>query len=197
MPCTGKKIVGIGGNIGSGKTTCARFFRECGARCISADRIGWSVIPHIASSLVRKFGRRILTGNRIDRKKMRRIVFSSEKNLAFLNRLSHPPLVKKIIAAIDRSQSGMVVIDAALLFDWKNLLKKTDYTVLVQSPIAKKEHRSIARGIDKSIFWYIIKQQKKERVMAKTADFIITNDRSLRDLKKQCRAVYREISCGC
>src|SRR4030042_1670429 len=85
-----------------------------------------------------------------------------------------------------RFKSGILVIDAALLFGWKDVLRNLDYTILVTAPTRLKERRSLAKGIDKDTFWHIINVQKKERDMAKYADFIIRNTGTIADLKKQC-----------
>jgi dephospho-CoA kinase len=197
MKCTNRKIVGIGGTIGSGKTTLARCFERWGASRVSADRIGKQIIPLIAPALQKAFGPSVTIGNRISVPRLRRAAFSSLKNARLLNRISHPLLVSRLRARIRRFRSGILVIDAALLFDWKNVLKDLDYAILVTAPSRLKERRSLAKGIDKDAFWRIINVQKKEREMAKHADMIIRNTGKIANLKKQCRKIYLEIQHGC
>jgi dephospho-CoA kinase len=191
------KIVGIGGTIGSGKTTVARYFKQWGASCVSADRIGKKIIPLIAPALELTFGETVKRGNQLSIPRLRQVAFSSKKNIRLLNRISHQVLISELLTRIRHHQSGIMVIDAALLFDWKDILKKVDYAILVTALKVRKEHRSMAKGIDKATFWRIIKLQKKERDMAKRADFMIRNNGTLAHLKKQCRQVYQEIRYGC
>ena len=47
MCCGGKVIIGIAGNIGSGKTMVSRFFEDLGAYYLSADEIGHEVLDEI------------------------------------------------------------------------------------------------------------------------------------------------------
>lgn len=197
MKCAKKKIIGIGGTIGSGKTTVARCLKRWGASCVSADRIGKQIMPAIAPALKKAFGLSVMKGNKISVPQLRKTAFSSLKNTRLLDRISHPVLVSRLRSRIRRFRSGILVIDAALLFNWKEVLKDLDYAILVSAPCRLKERRSLAKGIDKDTFWRIINVQKKERDMAKNADFIIRNAGSIADLKKQCRKIYLEIQRGC
>ncbi|HEX7319089.1 MAG TPA: dephospho-CoA kinase [bacterium] len=197
MKCVKRKIVGIGGTIGSGKTTAARYLERWGASCVSADRLGKQILPLIAPALKKAFGPSVMKGNRISVPLMRKAAFNSLKNTRLLNRISHPALVSRLRTRIRRFKSGILVIDAALLFGWKDVLRDLDYMILVSAPTHLKERRSLAKGIDKDTFWHIINVQKKERDMAKYADFIIRNTGTIADLKKQCRKIYQEIQHGC
>ncbi len=193
----GKLFIGIGGNIGSGKTTVAKIFQSYGMKYISADRIGWSVLPEIADKLREKYGDKIFSGSRIDRTKLRNFVFSNPSYLRHLNRLSHPFLLKKIFEKLKRIHRGMVVIDAALLFDWHKLLEKIDYPILVTSTKALKRKRALQRGISKKVFEQILRNQKTESEMVKCAKYIIKNNGTLGQLKKQCRKIFKELKNDC
>lgn len=193
----GRLIIGIGGNIGAGKTTVAKIFQSYGMRYISADRIGWSVLPEIADKLREKYGDKIFSGSRIDRIKLRKFVFSNPSYLKDLNRLSHPVLLKKLYEKLKMIHRSMVVIDAALLFDWHKLLKKIDYPILVTSKKKLKRKRALQRGISKKLFEQIIRHQKKESEMVKYAKYIIKNNGTLGQLKKQCRKIFKELKYDC
>ncbi|MEO0143293.1 MAG: dephospho-CoA kinase, partial [candidate division WOR-3 bacterium] len=137
-----KIVIGVGGNIGSGKTTVARIFQSYGMKYISADRIGKSVLPEITRQLRRHLGEKIFSGSKLDKKKLRNLVFSNQKYLRILNQLSHPRLLKRLNDRLNGICSGMVVIDAALLFDWKDLLKKIDCPILVKASLTLKKERA-------------------------------------------------------
>jgi dephospho-CoA kinase len=192
-----KVVIGVGGNIGSGKTTVAKIFKSFGMKYISADRIGWQVLPVIAEELKKEFGDGIFAGSKIDRKKLRAIVFSNKRFLQKLNRLSHPLILRKIKERLDRIHSGMVIVDAALLFDWKDLLKDVDYPILVKAPLEVKKKRAEQRGIDNKTFQQIIKNQKRESEMEKLACCVINNTGTLAELKRQCQKVFKELKNGC
>ncbi|HEC79183.1 MAG TPA: dephospho-CoA kinase [candidate division WOR-3 bacterium] len=194
MPNGNKKVViGVTGTIGAGKTTVSRIFEEFGADYISADEVGWQVLPDITEELEKRFGSSIMDGDKIDKKKLRKLVFSDRKALDYLNSLSHPLLIKKIIEYVEKSDDEVVVIDAALLFDWEEILQLVDYSVLVVADKELKRERSLKRGFSRDAFERILGCQRDEKEMRKRARFIIKNNSTVEDLKAQCLKIYKEI----
>ncbi len=190
-------VIGLAGNIGSGKSTAARFFSRWGCRRINADAIGRRILPEIERDLIKRWGDRITARNRLDRGKLRDLVFSDPRQLPVLNRLSHPRLIREIRRRLHRIKSGCVVVDAALLFTWPGLLSEIDYPILISAPRKIKEQRCCRRGIDARTFRQIIRQQPSESMMARQASFTIRNTGTLKNLRRQCAAVYKEIKNDC
>jgi dephospho-CoA kinase len=192
-----KCVVGIGGNIGTGKTTVVQIFKEFGAHCISADEIGWEVLPKIARVLRERFGEGIMSGSRINKKKLRELVFSDSSNLEFLNRVSHPLLIKRIIDAISNIERGVVVIDAALLFDWPEVYSMVDYPILVKARQDVMLARVKAKGISEDLFMRILSMQKDAEKMAAEAHFVIENNGTVAELRERCLDIYQQIENDC
>jgi dephospho-CoA kinase len=190
-------VIGLAGNIGSGKSTAAAYFRRFGSRCIEADQIGRRILPRIKDQLMNHFGAGIVTGGRIDRKKLRAAVFTDRRNVRIMNRLTHPRLIRTIRNRIHNIRSGVVVVDAALLFNWPDLLPEIDYPILIAAPKSLKEQWAVRKGIDRSSFRRIMRFQKTEKEMARQAKYIIKNNRSLKNLYRQCYAIYKEIKNDC
>jgi dephospho-CoA kinase len=192
-----KVIIGVGGNIGTGKTTVSRIFAEFGARYISADEIGWEVLPEIAQILREKFGDEIMKGKQVDKKRLREIVFSDVNSLRFLNRASHPVLTRRVCAAVDAVRSGVVVIDAALLFDWPEVYGIVDYPILVKARRALMAQRAAEKGIGRKLFDNIISMQKDDEELQKMASHVIENNGEMSVLRERCQQIYEEISHDC
>jgi dephospho-CoA kinase len=192
-----RTVIGLAGNIGCGKSTAADYFQRFGSRHIEADRIGWQVLNRFQNRLQKRFGAEILKGGRIDRKKLRAAVFTDRANVRFLNRLTHPSLIKVIRERIRKIGSGVIVIDAALLFEWPGLMAKVDHPILVTSPRKAKEQRALRKGIDRQTFLRILRFQKSEKVLSRQAEFVIRNDRSRQELYRQCYRIYKEIKNDC
>ncbi len=190
-------MIGIGGNIGSGKTTVARIFANLGAHYLSADELGWKVLPKISADLKREFGSGFFSRGNIDRKKLAEIVFADKEKLYRLNRLSHPILTKNLIRELERIKSGIVVIDAALLFNWPEVYKMVDFPVLVVAKRRLKKLRALRRGINEKLFDQIMDAQKSEEEMAPMAKFVIRNDGTLSALEKRCRRIFEELKNDC
>ena len=118
------KVIGLTGGIASGKSTVSRMLRQKGAHIIDADEIAKEIVKPgkpAWEDIVRYFGKEILdeSGN-IRRKKLAKIVFSDEKKLNLLNRITHPRIVEEIkreLEACRRRNEKIVIIDAALLLE--------------------------------------------------------------------------------
>jgi dephospho-CoA kinase len=128
---------------------------------------------------------------------LRDVVFSKRENLAYLNKISHPLIIKKIIQRVQESVSRMIVIDAALLFDWPEVYEKIDYSILVTATESIKAKRSMAAGIGSELFKKIISFQKKDAEISGQVHFIIKNNGTMSALKKQCHNIYEEIKNDC
>jgi dephospho-CoA kinase len=195
-PCS-KVVLGIAGNIGTGKTTAAMMFKELGATYISADEVGWEVLPEISQVLRKKFGEQIMRGSEVDKRKLREIVFGDRRKLDFLNRVSHPLLVNKIAERVKLVKSGVAVIDAALLFDWPKICGLTDYLVLVTAHRDTMMARAKSKGIDGNTFSMILSMQRDSDELSAQADFVINNNGTLAELRRKCKKLYQRIKDDC
>jgi dephospho-CoA kinase len=122
-------VIGLTGNIGSGKSTVARRLQSLGAKIIDADQIARQVVhpgtPGL-QEIVNNFGPGILDskGN-LDRRKMASIVFADPRALVKLNEITHPRIISEVnreIASFKKETktgavSEVLVIDAPLLIE--------------------------------------------------------------------------------
>ncbi|MEW6050941.1 MAG: dephospho-CoA kinase [Candidatus Zixiibacteriota bacterium] len=145
-------LLGITGQIGSGKSSVAAVFAHLGTYVIDADRIGRNVVerdPKLQKRLVRAFGPEILRGGKsLDRKRLAALAFASPAAKKRLDELVHPYLLRELRQETKRSlKAGLVVvIDAALLLDW-GMDKEVDRVILVHASRRLRMARLVARGI--------------------------------------------------
>ncbi len=195
-----KKIIGIVGGIGSGKSTVAAMFGKLGCAVIDADKIAHKVIEKnlIKKRLQKLFGNDIITRNgRIDRRKLAEVAFVSRQKAAQLNRIIHPPVLARIEQLINdyikRPQVKAVVLDIPLLAEigWT---KRCDKVIFVS---CSRKNR-LFRGKNKDLF-----NEKKLKNFEKfqfsiyrkrkIADNTINNNGSITNLRKQVVAIFPEI----
>jgi dephospho-CoA kinase len=186
-------LVGIGGNMGSGKSTVASELKRYGAKIIDADEMGWSMLAKGTEEyhkLVKAFGRGILTkaGN-IDRRSLGKLAFASKASLAKLNAIVHPALLKKVRAEIDRNRKGLVVVDAALLFSW-GLDREVDVAILVTAADRLKIRRLVDAGMKEEDVAARLKLQSPDAKIWRRADFVLENKGSFAELRRKCRALW-------
>ncbi|MEE8404120.1 MAG: dephospho-CoA kinase [candidate division Zixibacteria bacterium] len=183
-------LIGITGQIGAGKTTAANILKAMGAVVIDADKIGRKVVetnPKLIRKLARVFGPQILTpsGN-LRRTKTAEIAFSNEKNRKLLNSLVHPYLLRELKKQIKRNsgKKKVIVIDAALLLDWK-LENIVDQTLVIGCSKEKRLTRLIKRGLSKTDALARMKSQLPFRDYQTRADRVILNSSTVAAFKRK------------
>lgn len=192
-------LIGITGQIGSGKSEVARIFGKYGAFVISADKIGKDVVeknPAVLNKLVRAFGTDILTrSGRLRRKMLAELAFSSEELKQKLNNIVHPPLLKELAGQGESAlrTHKLVVIDAALLLDW-GWDKKVDMTIFVHANDRMKIARLVENGYTIEEAKMRLKSQPRFAEFKERSDITILNNKSLDSLEVKVKKIIRKFS---
>jgi len=192
--------VGLTGQIASGKSEVANEWRRCGAVIISGDLIGRDVVAPGSPALrqlTRVFGSQILDGaRRLRRHELGKLAFGSEESTRRLNQIVHPELLRKLRAQIRREKrvgrAKMIVVDAALIFDW-GLERELDCVVVVEAPRALQLARLQRLGIDRREATKRIRRQIPKYLQREKADFVLRNDGTRADLKRRARALFARL----
>ena len=121
-------------------------------------------------------------------------VFDDKESLDRLCGLIHPIVKKEILRKIkERKSSGLVVIDAPLLIE-SGFHKRCDKLIVVKSGLDKQLARSRdGLGLSRAESLKRIKLQMPLKEKISLADFIINNNGSLQQTRKQVEEVYKEI----
>ena len=192
-----KIVIGLTGSFGSGKTTVAKSFVVYGGRVIDADQIARGCFNRknkIYKRVVSVFGDKILGPDKnIDRSKLGKIVFSSQKLLGKLNRIVHPEVIRIIKSKINSVKKGVIVLDAPLLLE-AGLRKMVDSLVVVTAGKGEQFSRLIKKtSLKRADIERRIKYQIPLRVKARLADFIIDNNGSLAETRKQVKELIMKL----
>ncbi len=178
-------IITITGLIGSGKTTCARFFADKGATVINVDAIGQKVLQGPAKKqVIKAFGNEILRkdGKTIDARRLADKVFHDKRSLHKLHTITHPYIKREIRRSIKKHK--VTVIDAALYKDF-DLHKISDYTILVKAPAQLRAKRLAGIHSEKDMML-----RQRYQTEPKKADFVIQNTKHAFDLKRQVEKIW-------
>ena len=189
-------VIGLTGGAGSGKSTAAKYFRELGGRVIDADRIGHGLLKKGSpchGKIVKAFGPSIVTGGRINRKALGKIVFGRKMELGRLNRIVHPYILREIKNQKSKIKNsgfkGLLIIDAALIVPW-GLQKTLDLLIVVDSPVKTRLDRLTAKGISPAQARRIIASQLPVSKLKREADIIIVNNGSPSGLKEKVKMIH-------
>jgi dephospho-CoA kinase len=193
-----KIIIGLTGSFGSGKTTVAKILSSCGARIIDADKIARGCFNRknkIYKRVVSVFGEGILSADKnIDRCQLGKIVFSDKKLLGKLNNIVHPEVIRIIKSKINSVKKGVIVLDAPLLLE-AGLRKMVDSLVVITISKDKQFSRLIKKTfLERADIARRIKYQIPLRVKARLADFIIDNNGSLAETRKQVKELIMKLT---
>lgn len=175
----GKIIIGLTGNIGSGKSVVRKMLVRLGALGIDADKITHSILLKDGPGfipVVSFFGHQIIGENgEIDRKKLGDIVFANKDNLQSLESIIHPFVRKAVDYLIQKSSQQVIVVEAIKLLE--SPLKNTCDQIWVTSI---DEHTQMERLIKKRKMDSIevknrISSQSSQAEKISQADIVIGN----------------------
>ncbi len=194
-------LVGVTGGLGSGKSTVCRYLSQLGCRIFEADRVAKDlqvIDREIVASIKSLFGDDIYapdtSGKMVpDRKKIASIVFSSPEKLAALNGIVHPGVFREFHRAVSKAAEDgvrILVKEAAILFE-SGANKGLDVVVVVAADTERRIDRAVQKGLGShdEIAKRISMQWPQEK-LAEKADFVIMNNGTEEELKKETRALY-------
>ena len=117
----GKYVIGVTGNIGTGKSVVRKMLEHMGAYGIDADALGHRAIAKGAPGyrpVLELFGKWVLTTDeQIDRSKLACIVFNNPETLPELEKIVHPLVTQAIDLIIRRASQPVIVIEAIKLIE--------------------------------------------------------------------------------
>jgi dephospho-CoA kinase len=193
-------LIGLTGNIASGKSTVSREFAERGATVIDADLLARQAVRMGTAAydeIVRRWGEGVVSPDGvIDRGALRRIVFEDPAQLEELNGFVHPEVVRLRNELLDEARARgdrIVVYDVPLLFE-RHLVDEFDAIVLVDAPRPTRLERLVRdRGLRETEAMDMIAAQMPAELKRARADFIIDNNASRDALAARVREVWQSI----
>ena len=93
------RVIVITGSIGTGKSTAVEIIRDLGFTVLDSDKIvheGYNAGSELYYKIIGHFGKRVLKEEKIDRRKLGRIVFNNEEKLNELNNIVHGYVYDKL-----------------------------------------------------------------------------------------------------
>ncbi|HEU4785796.1 MAG TPA: dephospho-CoA kinase [Gemmatimonadaceae bacterium] len=190
-------LVGLTGNIGSGKSTVAQMFSERGATVIDADilaRRAVEVGTAAYDKIVARWGARVLAPDgHLDRGAVRRIVFADHDQLEELNQIVHPEVERLRVRLIEQARrrgDQVVICDIPLLFE-RHMTDRFDRIVLVDASRALRLERLVKdRDLRETEAMDMIAAQMPAELKRARADYIVENDGTFAQLERRVQDVW-------
>ena len=176
-----KKVIGITGNSGSGKTTATAILKRlCDAEVIDADKVVRELsVPgtKYLDAIKEKFGESVfLEDDTLNRKALGEKIYNSKEDLEVLNGLTFKYVVEEIKFRIEESKNEIIVLDAPLLFE-SGLDENCTAVIGLTAPFEVKVERIVKRdGISEETAYSRINIQAKDEFYLNKADVVIENN---------------------
>ena len=195
-------VIGLAGEIASGKSTVAAELAALGAVVLDADRAAHQAInrPEVKQTLVERWGEAILDGSgEVLRQAIAERVFSpslaDNQELEFLENLLHPLVRRQFeseLAPLSQRGVAAAVIDAPLLLEagWEDLC---DFIVFVESNAQDRVQRAGPRNWSRSEISRREAAQMPIDEKRRRATHVIRNLGSRGDLKGEVQAFWNSI----
>ena len=191
----GKYVIGLTGNIATGKSVVRRMLEHLGAYTIDADALSHRVIAKGAPGyqpVVNTFGTWVLNkDSQIDRDKLGRLVFADAQALKQLEDIIHPYVGQAIDILARRATQRVVVIEAIKLLE-SGLRNLCDSIWVTDAPQHVQIERLIRkREMSPETALQRVHSQSAQKQKLAAADVVITNTGSYENLWKQVSGAWK------
>lgn len=192
--------IAVTGSIASGKSTVCRILKDNGAYVVNSDQIAHELLSldnPTGKKVLEIFGEQIITNQKIDRKKIARIVFHNPEKLKALEEILHPVILQEIQKIYEqekrKNRYNLFVVEMPLLFELHQA-DFYDYVICVHANIEACKRRFKELGFEEDDFNQRTSRQMDPIQKCKKSDFTITNDGSLEDLENKVKEIYPELT---
>lgn len=191
-------VIGLTGNIGTGKSTVLAYLAALGARVIDADKIAHEVMlpgGPAYEAILAAFGPGILAADgHIDRAKLGAIVFADPQALARLESIVHPAVFARTQELVAAAKEPVVVIEAIKLLESGMARRMCDAVWVVTARPEVALARLVAqRGISEAEARRRLDHQMPEAEKVAHADVVIDNSGSLEETRQQVNAAWQQV----
>jgi len=188
-------VIGLTGNIATGKSVVRRMMEHLGAYGIDADTLSHRTIMKGAPGyqpVIDTFGQWILLPNgQIDREKLGDFVFPNREAMDSLEKIIHPLVRQAIDILVRRTTQKVVVIEAIKLLEGDLHTLCDAIWVSDASQKTQVERLIQRRGMDEETARSRISAQEAQKAKLEAADIVIDNNDSFERTWEEVLAAWR------
>ena len=196
-----RRVIGLTGGIGSGKSTVAAMLAELGAEVIDTDKVGHEAYRPGTEGfrqVTEAFGDDIVAADgTIDRRALAAKVFADPAQLRRLNAIVHPLIGLAVRDWLVRAQaapsSAPIVVEAPVLMEagWRFF---DEVWVVIVKPETAIARVTASRDMTADEVRRRIDAQLSNAARVKLADRVIENDGTLDDLRERVREAWHAVT---
>jgi dephospho-CoA kinase len=192
-------IIGLTGNIATGKSTILDFLARKGTQIIDADKLSHQAMepgrPAYAA-IVAEFGPAILAADgAVDRAALGRVAFANPDRLRRLEEIVHPWVFTLTQEAIRATPASVVVIEAVKLLEAGPMAAICDEIwVVTAQPEVQLQRLMEKRGMNEAAARARMEMQSPQAAKVNQAHRVIDNSGTLEYLYAQLDAIWQELT---
>jgi dephospho-CoA kinase len=192
-------IIGLTGNIATGKSTVLAYLAGKGAAILDADKLAHRAMapdgPAYAA-IVAEFGPTILRADgTVDRAALGSIVFADAHRLHRLEQIVHPAVFALTRQEVESTTSSLVILEAVKLLEAGAMATLCDEIwVVVAEPAMQLRRLMETRGMTQTDAELRMKMQSPQASKINQADRVIDNSGGLDALHAQLDAIWRDLA---
>lgn len=187
-------IIGITGGTGCGKTTALQVISDLGGLVIDCDRVYHDLLRKdnaLLAAIEERFPGTVEQGV-LNRQTLAAIVFSDEKALSDLNRITHKAVKAEVLRLL-KTAPALVAIDAIGLFEGQ-LSELCDTTIAITAPEEVRIARLTRRdAITEQQALSRIKAQKSQEWFVNQCAHHLHNDGTQEEFYEKCMTLCKKI----
>jgi dephospho-CoA kinase len=192
-----RRIIGLTGNIATGKSAVMRLAAERGALTIDADAVVHELLDGdatIQAAVVEAFGPETRRAGRIDRAALGRIVFADPTQLRRLEGLLHPAARAEIARRVAAAEAPVVMIEAIKLLEGPLATLCDQIWVTACARETQMARLRVCRGMDETTAAARIDAQSPQAEKIARADVVIHTDGPMADTQAQFEAAWARVA---
>lgn len=197
MAPEGKLIIGLTGNIATGKSAIMKMAQEHGALIIDADKVVHEILAgdqDVQATVIETFGPAVRQEDGgINRAALGKIVFSDSQALAALEAIVHPAVHLRVLAIIRDSTVPVVMIEAIKLLEGK--LRGMCHSIWVThcSREQQLQRLQVCRGLDEETAVMRVEAQAPQEEKLRQADVVIHTGGLMGDTRQQFETAWAKL----
>ncbi|MEG1501919.1 MAG: dephospho-CoA kinase [Synergistaceae bacterium] len=180
-------ILGLTGDVGAGKSTLCRVWKDMGAYVIDSDSLAknlWNLKTIQKKAKIRWGDDFFSCPSSEMSKKIADKIFNDDEEYKFVSELLHKATISRLKKIAEKSDAKWIVVEIPLLFEC-GVPEWIDKTVYVSASLGKRVERNAIRG------WNELELSRREDKLLpreekmKKADWIIENSGTLKEWEEK------------
>ena len=194
--------IGVSGLMGSGKSEALKFFKRKLIPTYDLDIESKKLLKinsRVYFKVIKKFGVGILNKNKtINKRKLRELIFNNSTARIQLNNIVHPEVLKRVVMISkkeSKKKKTLIVFEGALISKETDIGKFLNKIIFIHTPEKILAKRISKRdGLTFKDALKLLKMQNNLKNNRKSADIVVLNDESIKNLHKQLNLVLDKLA---